>query len=223
MPAELTLLTLDAAVAMLLWFWIAKLGAMRVGRLWRGSGVITPFAIGAAAARQFAPRATFLIMAVLAYPRGMFLIGCGFLILGSYGLHKNRGDRVLLAKATLGICALALAARVPSQIVWFGYSIFYDVPLLLIFMISVKTCVEAGASSLATTQRRRLINLLLTAEVLMLAIFVPVHSERTARLETSWGEYICSPRRRPSLIKSSSLSQSRSGKASESSRYPNSR
>ena len=87
----------------------------------------------------------------------------------------------------------------PSQIVWFGYSIFYDVPLLLIFMISVKTCVEAGASSLATTQRRRPSNLLLTAEVLMLAIFVPVHSERTARLETSWGE-ILSTRERPSLI-----------------------
>jgi hypothetical protein len=193
MPVELTLLTLDAGIAMLLWFWIAKIGAMRAGRFWWRSGVITLFAIGAAAARQFAPRAMFLVMAVLAYPRGMFVIGCAFFMYSLYGLRDNVSDRLLLAKATLGICALALAARVPSQIVWFGYSIFYDVPLLLIFMISLKTCVEAGASSLDATQRRRLTNLLLTAEVLMLAIFVPVHSERTARLETSWGEIYLQP------------------------------
>ncbi len=193
MPVELTLLTLDAAIAMLLWYWIAKIGATRFGRFWWRAGIIGLFLIGAAALRQFAPPAMFFVMALLAYPRGMFLIGCAFFACSLYGMRNNVSDRLLLAKATLGICALALAVRVPSQIVWFGYSIFYDVPLLLIFMISVKICVEAAAAALGTTQRRRLINLFLTAEVLMLAIFVPVHSERTARLETSWGKIYLQP------------------------------
>jgi len=193
MPVELTLLTLDATIAMLLWYWIAKIGATRVGRFWWCSSIIALFVSGAAALRQFAPRAMFLVMAMLAYPRGMFLIGCAFFTWSLYGLRNNVSDRLLLAKATLGICALALAVRVPSQIVWFGYSIFYDVPLLLVFIVSVKGCIEAATSLLVMAQRRRLTNLLLAAEVLMLTIFVPVHSERTARLDTSWGEIYLQP------------------------------
>ena len=193
-PVELILLVLDAIVAILLWFGIAKIGATRVGRSWWFCAAVALFVIGVAAACQFAPFAVYMILALLAYPRGMFFIGCAFLTYSLYALRYNIGARLGLAKATFGIFASVLAVRVLAQIVWFGYSIFYDVPLLMVFIIVVTGCVEAAASSLVIEQRRKLTNLVLAIEVFTLAaILIPGHSERSAALDTSWGTIYLTP------------------------------
>ncbi len=193
-PVELLLLLIDATVAILLWLAIAKIGATRVGRSWWFTAAIALFVIGVAEARQFAPLAVYMILALLAYPRGMFFIGCAFFTYSFYALHYNVGDRLSLAKATFGIFALLLAVRVLAQIAWFGYSIFYDSPLLLAFAIALKGCVEAAASSLVVEQRRKLTNLILAIEVFTLAaILIPAHSNRTAALDTSWGTIYLAP------------------------------
>jgi hypothetical protein len=193
-PVELILLVLDAIVAILLWFGIAKIGAASVRRFWSFCVVISLLVVGVVTARQYAPLAMYLVLALLAYPRGMFFIGCAFLMHSVYALRNNIDDRLLLAKATFGIFALILAVRVLAQVLPSVYSIFYDVPLLLVFIIAVKECVEAAASSLAIEQRRKLTNLILAIEVFTLAaILIPGHSERSAMLDTSWGRIYLTP------------------------------
>jgi hypothetical protein len=193
-PVELILLLLDAAIAILLWFGIAKIGATRVGRSWCYYAAISLFVIGVATARQFALFVVYIVLTLLAYPRGMFFIGCAFLAYSLFALRRNIDDRLGLAKATFCFFALVLAVRVLAQIVWFGYSIIYDVPLLLVFIITVKGCIDVAASSLGTEQRRKLTNLILAIEVFTLAaILVPGHSKRSARLDTSWGTIYLTP------------------------------
>ena len=124
----------------------------------------------------------------------MFFIGCIFFIYSLYVLRYNIGDRLPLAEATVGLFALVLAVRVLARVVPSGYSIFYDVPLLLVFIIIVKGCVETAASSLAIERRRVLTNLILAIEVFTLAaILIPEHSDRTVPLNTSWGTIYLTP------------------------------
>jgi hypothetical protein len=176
-PVELILLLLDTLIA----FGIAKIGATRVGRSWCYYAAISLFVIGTAAARQFAPLGMYLVLALLAYPRGMFFIGYAFFAYSLYALRNNVGDRLLLAKATFGIFALVLAVRVLAQVVPYGYSIFYDVPLLLVFIIVVKGCAEAALASLAIEQRCKLTNFLLAIEVFTLAAILIPGAQRTHR------------------------------------------
>jgi hypothetical protein len=193
-PIELLLLVLDASIAILLWFGIAKFSAVNVRRFWSVCVAISVFVIGVAATRRYAPLAMHFVLALLAYPRGMFFIGCMLFIYSLHVLRYNIGDPLPLAKATFGIFALVLAVRVLANVVPSGYSIFYDVPLLLVFVISLKGCVETAASSLAIEQRRVLTNLILAIEVSTLAaILIPEHNDRTAPLDTSWGRIYLTP------------------------------
>lgn len=192
-PFELAVLVISATICLVVWFWIAWMSRSSIGR-WPFVAAVILLASGLIVLRQFSPPTTYLILTLYIFPRGMFFIGCAFLAHTLYKLRKNRDDRRLLAKAALGLFALILAIRVLAQIIPAGYSIFYDVPLVLIFLIVVAGCLDAGARSLAVEQRRKLIASLLTVEVLMLAIvLMPGHSERTVRLETAWGPIYLKP------------------------------
>jgi hypothetical protein len=182
------LLVLDAALCILLWFWIAKICAARAARLWWRCTAVALLVVGVAAARQFAPLAMYAVLALLTFPLGMFFIGCAFLVYTLYLLLQNASDRDLLAEATLGVFALVLSVRVLARIVPSGYSIFYDVPLLLVFVIVVTRCIVAAAGDLAKEQQSSLVNVMLTAELLMLAVMiVPAGRQNAALLETRWG------------------------------------
>jgi hypothetical protein len=187
-PEELIFLIVDATVAVVLWWRIAKIWAVRVGRLWR-CAAITLLAGAVLAARQFAPMLKNVLLALLAFPPGMFFIGCAFIPYVLYELRHDAGDRRLLANAAFGVFALLLAVRVLARLVPSGYTIFYDGPLLLVFIIVVTRCIGAAVPALAAEQRRKLINSLLAAEVVVLGIaLIPIGGDRTARLETSWGD-----------------------------------
>ena len=214
-PIELALLLLGATVAILLWFRIATIAASRVGRSWYGYAAISLFVIGVAAAHQFAPLAIYLLLPLLVYPRGMFFIGCAFLLCSLYALRYNTSDRLLLAKVAFGVFALILAVRVLAQVLPYGYSIFYDIPLLLVFIIVVKECIEAALFSLALERRRRITNVLLAIEVVTLAaILIPGRSERSATLDTNWGTIYLTPNDANSarLIYNFVLEQKRQGR-----------
>jgi hypothetical protein len=69
-----------------------------------------------------------------------------------------------------------------------GYSIYYAMPLFLIFVIAISQCVRAATAALSPDQQRRLVNYLLAAEVVMLALIcIPQANEPEVKLETSWG------------------------------------
>jgi hypothetical protein len=124
----------------------------------------------------------------------MFFIGCAFLAYTLYELRRKRGDRRLLAEAALALFALILAIRVLAQVVPCGYSIFYDMPLFLVFIIAATECICAAAPAISPRLQRKLVNSLLAIEVIVLAIvLIPGASQRTARLETSWGDIYLQP------------------------------
>jgi hypothetical protein len=189
-PTELAGLALDGAAALFLWRLVGKL-SRTISRRWFVATAAL-LAVGVVAARQFAPFAKALVLAVV-FPPGMFFIGCGFLV---YRLHKSSSGarRRALAEAGLSIFALALAVRVPAQIWPRGYSIFYDGPLFLVFIIALTRCVATAVPSLAIETQRALVNSLLAVEVVLLAVaLVPGQSRRTAKLETSWGTIYLEP------------------------------
>jgi hypothetical protein len=195
-PIEMTLLIVNAGVAVFLWFWIARFSAVGVGvgRFWWRFAAIVLLVIAVTLARHFAPLTMYVVLATLVYPRGMFFIGCAFFTYTLYGLRKRSTDRRLLAEAALAIFALTLAIRVLAQIEPFGYSIFYDAPLVLTFIIAAGRCIDIAGRSLAVELRLKLLDSLLAMQVLMLAIvLIPGASRRMARLETSWGDIYLQP------------------------------
>jgi hypothetical protein len=138
--------------------------------------------------------AALLVSAAMTLPRGMFFIGCAFLGYTLYELCRKGVDRRLLAEAALGIFALLPATRVMVEIKPFGYSIYYAIPLFLVFVITISRCIKAAVPVLSDESRRKLINSLLAAEVVMVAIIgIPHENLRTDKLETSWGQMYLTP------------------------------
>jgi hypothetical protein len=192
-PLELAVLVLDAGVALVLWYLVAKASRGHIAHR-SFAIVLSLLALGMVALRHFAPAAMHLIFVLFAFPPSMFFIGCAFLAYTLYELRRNLGDRRLLAEATLALFALILAIRVLAQVVPFGYSIFYDMPLFLVFIIAATECICAAAPAISARLQRKLVNSLLATEVIVLAIvLVPGASQRTARLETSCGPIYLQP------------------------------
>jgi hypothetical protein len=197
LPREMVALTVCAALSPILWFLLAKAGRTPrnvVFAILLAVGVLNRFDI-----LQLERTAiTFLV-----FPRGMFLIGCGFVAYAIYNLlRKTDGRR--LAEAAFGIFALVPALRVFAAIgpfrysiyfaktVYvippFGYSIYYAIPLSLVFFIVISRCIKAATPALSVDRQRALINYLLAIEVAMLALIcIPWPTQRTAAFETSWG------------------------------------
>ncbi|MGB8413432.1 MAG: hypothetical protein WCE23_11470 [Candidatus Binatus sp.] len=179
---QMLLLILSAVVSPRLWFLLAK--ASRISR-----NVILGLIVAIAVACRFG----FLVWAaravseLLIFPEGMFFIGCGFVAYSIYELNR-KGDRRRLAEAAFGIFALVPALRVFEGITPYGYSIYFAMPLFLAFVVAISRCIKAATPALSVNQQRGLVNYLLAAEVVMLALIcIPQTSERLATLETSWG------------------------------------
>jgi hypothetical protein len=191
-PIELACLIVGAVLALRLWFLIAK-AKQRVGNGWFVASVTT-LGLVIIASRRFAPAARDWGMACLIFPTGMFFVGCGLVAYTLYELRKT-GARHLLGEAAVGVFALVLALRVFARVSPYGYSIFYDGPLILLFMMALRKCIAAAAASnLAAEPLRELIGSLLAVEVFLLAVAViPGDSRRTAALETRWGAIYLQP------------------------------
>ena len=190
--SELALLMLDGAAALSLWYGVAKLSARHV---WRWPLVLVALVSGlgmASVNRSALVRHTMaFVWALLVFPPGMFLIGCGFLICTLYKLYIFSNERQIFAEAILAVFALVLSVRILAQVEPVGYGIYYDLPLFLVFVMLIGRCIRMAAPSLQS----RLVKPLLAIEVIMLAlILVPLNNSRNARLETTWGKIYLAPK-----------------------------
>ena len=151
--------------------------------------------VGIASVNQYAlvRHTVAFVWTLLVFPRGMFFIGCGFLMYTLYKLYLFSDERRLFAEAILAIFALVFSVRILAQVEPFGYAIYDDLPLFLIFVILIGRCAKIATPSL----RNKFMNSLLAIEVIMLAlILVPLNNSRTARLETTWVRSILHQRKR---------------------------
>jgi hypothetical protein len=188
-PAELLSLTVNGAGALLAWFFIAKLSSrvrqlpffILVGFLATILGVVHYHGgpVG---------RANNIAWYVVLFPRGLFFVGFGFFLYALNELRKNSRDPRCLAEAALALFAVVSGIRVLAETAPFDYSIFYTMPLFLVFILSVTKCIQAAAQELTIERRHVLVSSLLAAEVILLAaVLMPIGSRRTERFQTSWG------------------------------------
>lgn len=185
-PREMVGLTILAAGCLMLWLILAK---ARSGV----RNIVFAIVFAIAVAHRFdllsdrLDGAMTVLTALLVFPIGMFIIGCGFVGYSIYKLNQS-ADRQHLAGAAFGILALVPAIRVFAAVKPYGYSIYLAVPLFLVFVVTISRCIKAATPALSADQQRGLTNYLLAAEVALLALIcVSPPMQRTATLETSWG------------------------------------
>jgi hypothetical protein len=164
-PSEMASIALNALGALVLWCLVA-IGYRKVGRGPFGLGVLL-IAIVLWIVHWSDPtgRANNVAWYVLLFPRGMFFIGCGFLIYCLSEVRRHAQERLFLAEAALAFLGVLSVTRVFAELRPFDMDIFYTVPLQLTFLIALKKCVAAYADASA-------MNALLSAEVLLMAIVV---------------------------------------------------
>jgi hypothetical protein len=194
-PPEVLLLMLDATAAVLLWYGVARLSRSAP---WRWLLVVVAFAITAGMAlvrhSALARHAVVPVWALLVFPPGMFFIGVGFLTLSLFKLYRVRTERKLLAQAALAFFALLLSVRILAKVEPTGYAIYYDMPLVLVFLVAIVRCARKATSPVSIAYQRKVVHSLLAFEVAMLAIvLVPITNATTVRLETSWGGIYLEP------------------------------
>jgi hypothetical protein len=194
-PTELILLILNGAAALLLWYGVAKVRYKYIGRWPFAATVFVLAAVMASVLHSALARgAAVSVWALLVFPSGMFFIGSGFLAFTLYNLCRRPGERRLLAEAALAVFALLLSVRVLAQVEPVGFGIYYDVPLFMIFAIAMSRCARIAVPPPHIERRRKVVNSLLAAEVILLAsILAPLTNNGSVRLETSWGGIYLEP------------------------------
>ena len=172
-----------AALTVMLWFFLAK--ANRGPR-----NVALAIVVAVALLRRFGALGSatpVAITQVLVFPIGMFLISSGFLAYAIYKLNRIADPRYL-GEAAFSVFALVPALRVFATLRPSGYSIYYAMPLFLVFVVAISRCIKAATPALSLDRQRRLGNFLLTAEIVLLALIcISRPTQRTATLETTWG------------------------------------
>jgi len=182
-PREMFGLAILGAMTLGLWFLIAKARPLI-------RHVALAIAVAIASIHRFglATKMAEVVSALLGFPTGMFFIGCGLVGYAIYKLKQN-GDRRYLGEAAFGIFALLPAIRVFAAIIPKGYSIFCAIPLFLACIIVITRCVRAATPTMSLDRQRRLVNYLMAAELVILALLsIPNPKHRPDLLETSWGE-----------------------------------
>jgi hypothetical protein len=188
-PSELLSLIVNGAGALLAWVFLSKVG--RNLKRWSFFIIVaflaTILALVHYSAAPFG-RANNVAWYVLLFPRGMFFIGCAFFAYAMNQLRRKPCERGLLAESTLGFFALLCAIRVMAETSPFEYSVFYTVPLFLVFIIAISRCMAMAAPSLPLERRCVFVNSLLAAEIILFAaVVLPIRSGRTTKFESGWG------------------------------------
>jgi hypothetical protein len=188
-PREMLLIIMCAAASLTMWFLLARVS--------RGPrNIVLAIIVAIAVAHRFGSLDLVtkgVVIGFLVFPAGMFFIGCGVVAHSTYEL-LSKGNRRCLAEVAFGVFALVPAVRVIAGIRPYGYSIYLAMPLFLVFLVAISRCIKAAAPALSADRQQGLVNYLLAAEVVMLALIcIPQTSERMATLETSWGTFQLEP------------------------------
>jgi hypothetical protein len=197
-PLEMIALLISAALALRLWYWLARLSLKPQGWWWLTIIVGLPLIVRLATFSEPWSHSLMwhlfsVVYYIFVYPRGMYFIALGYLVYTLYLIKKNPTDRILRGRAAVSIFAVTLAIRVMAQVTTLGYSIYYATPLFLVFLFAVNDVIEAATASFSA-QRSMVLEVLMAVEVMVLAtLIIPVTDWRTAKLETSWGVMYLSP------------------------------
>ena len=125
----------------------------------------------------------FLVSIIL--PKGIYLVGIAFFAGAIYKLWKTR--RFGLEESALAIYALFLALRDMAGI-FQQITLFFNVPLVLVFIIVLKRISHRAAATLDTTRRDVLTTGLLAAQgACLFLMYFPNPSPQPAALTTSVG------------------------------------
>ncbi|MGA9724143.1 MAG: hypothetical protein WBQ86_16910 [Candidatus Binatus sp.] len=127
-------------------------------------------------------------IAQIVFPKGIYLIGCAFMILAIWNVWQTRGQAADLAKAALGIYAVLVGIRAMMEMWSGGYAVFFNAPVFLVFAIVVARVVARGGLSLDVQRRRLLVGRMLSAEALILVLgLLPLHSVVNTPMKTDFG------------------------------------
>lgn len=199
-PSELIGRILLAGVTLLLWFFLAKTNL-------RVSKIAAAILVALVLFHRFVHLGSVLpphphplefltknLASILVFPLGMFFIGCGFLAYAAYKMILS-ADRRRFAEVAFALFALLPALRVLAQVEPFNFNVYYSMPLFLIFVIAISRCIKAATPALSPDRQRRLVNYMLAAEVLMLAVICLCSGTEPDNgiLETSWGAFNMAP------------------------------
>ena len=192
---------LGAAVSVTLWFIIAYANAFAIRKLGFRRLQYFVFVVAAdIALALFVVKVGSSVWAGLpaligqiVFPKGIFLVGCAFVILALWKVWRTHGQAGNLAEAALGIYAVLIGIRVIMEMFPFGngIAVFFNGAVFLVFAIVVARVVASGARSLEPSRRDLLIGFMLSAEALLLIIVFfakdMVSAPLTAPLKTEFG------------------------------------
>jgi len=214
-PAEVIETAAFSLLAIALWSTLASLNAAIIKKL----GLRSPFSVALLTAANLIPIGIVLnsdslsilllrlthavyvtsifalpkeIVTQTILPKGLFLFGVFFLVHSSWRFWKGRKAASDGLEAALGLYAVLIGFRVmwetgPSP---YKYALFFNVPLFLIFVISVDRIVCWAARSLEPKQRNLLAGSMLTAEVAVLFVMLfPNPRSLPAPLTTDYGTF----------------------------------
>jgi hypothetical protein len=126
----------------------------------------------------------------ITFPQGIFFLGLYFTTHALWKLWKFPGSGLAFAEAALGIYATVSSVRVMLELTPspYKYSVFFNAPLYLIFVILVTRLIRRAAQSLAPNRRNLLLYGMLGVEAVL--SFVPVilyHRYAATPLKTEFG------------------------------------
>jgi hypothetical protein len=218
-PSELTWFAEFAVLSLLLWWALARANALLMEKFkfrsrWSVvfllTGVFTPIvailheswaakAVIVPLTRIFANRAAFIqvladlrgFLAAIILPKGIFLIGIVFLGMAVHKLWK--GHLLGLQEGALATYALFVGLREMAG-VGQQTAVYFNVSLVLIFVILLKQVVEWGSRNLDARRRAFLVTGLVAAEgVCLFLIFFPNPTPQPSPLTTSIGTVYTEP------------------------------
>ena len=131
---------------------------------------------------------------VATFPIGMYWIAPVILIAAIAGLPRDLDRATRCSIGLLAAFAMALASRVMFAIIRAKYSIYYDPPLFILFMMAVTIVLCLGARRLIRTDRLHLVNCFLAVDaVWFLLVPFPVHLRQPVPVETPIGTIFTRP------------------------------
>ncbi len=161
-PAELLALFVGLGFSLAVWFTIAYLLRYRFAGVW----VLLLLSIGFAVSRGI-PAAihylTFVATPVVLFPKGMYGVTVAFFVWSVLRWIRS-GDRYYFAICVLSLNGLALGIRIVSDVVPFGYAIFYNSVLFLLFVCAITRTVVAAAPSSAAGRQATFVPIVLAIE-----------------------------------------------------------
>ncbi len=178
-PSELIQTAGMAALTMLFWFGLAYINALAIKK--RRSQPRIPVMVGLLDLlilviiylKDRGPvNLLYVFLSQSIFPKGIFFLGLYFLGQAIWKLWRNPGSSHVLPEAALGLYATLVSVRVmlgltPSM---FNYSVYFNVPVFLVFIILVTRLIRRASWNLEPRSRKLLLASLLAAQTALLYI-----------------------------------------------------